>query len=218
MLIKSGSHGYAGIESIDVDGEGPILTGIVLFNDNGDTLWTKCLSCPPYNCPVTSLSPASDGGFILTGMQENGSNWDVLLLKVNPEGEMDWSETFGGEGWEMRHSVKQTADGGYIIGGTTSSFGLPNNLDAWLIKTDSHGHEVWSETFGGTAENERAINVHAMDDKGYYVSGNYNSLFWTARLNIDTTIHFTSRAEDPFMTACELKQNFPNPFTRGNLY
>lgn len=214
MLVKSGSLGYAGIESIDVDGEGPIITGLAFFDDNGDTLWTKCLSNPPYNCHVNSLSPASDGGFILTGMQQNGDNRDVLLLKVNPEGEMEWSEVFGGEDWDMGHSVKQTADGGYIIGGTTSSFGLPGNLDAWLIKTDSRGHEVWSETFGGTAENERAINVHVLEDNDYYVSGNCNSLFWTSRFSIDTTIHITALAEDPFMTACVLKQNFPNPFTR----
>ena len=214
MLVKSGNRGYAGIKRIDVDGEGPIVTGMVLFDDNGDTLWTKCLSCPPCNSHVTSLSPASDGGFILTGMQENGGNWDLLLLKVNPEGEMEWSEIFGGDKWEMGHSVKQTADGGYIIGGTTSSFGLPDNLDAWLIKTDSQGHEMWSETLGGTAENERAIDVHVLDDNGYYVTGNYNSLYWTSRFSIDTTIHITSRASDPIMMACVLHSNFPNPFTR----
>lgn len=214
MLVKSGNNGYAGIESIDVDGEGPILSGMVRFDGNGDTLWTKCLSCPPYNCPVTSLSPVSDGGFILTGMHGTGADLDLLLLKISPEGEKEWSETFGGEGWEMGHSVKQTADGGYIIGGTTSSFGVAGNLDAWLIKTDNRGHEVWSETFGGAAENERAVNVHALDDNGYYVSGNYNSLFWISRFSLDTTIHITSRAEDPFLSACDLKQNFPNPFTR----
>jgi hypothetical protein len=214
FLVKSGSRGYACIESIDVDGEGPIVTRLVLFDDNGDTLWTKCLSCSPYNFLVTSLSPVSDGGFILTGMQDTGDNWDLLLLKVNPDGEMEWSETFGAEGWEMGHSVKQTADGGYIIGGTTSSFGLPDNLDAWLIKTDSRGHKVWSKTFGGTAENERVTDVHALTDNGYYGSGNYNSLFWIARFNVDTTIHISARAEDPILSACELRQNFPNPFTR----
>jgi hypothetical protein len=213
MLVKSGSRGYAGIESIDVDGEGPIVTGMVLFDDNGDTLWTKCLSCPPYNCHVNSLCTAFDGGFILTGMQLNGDNWDVVLLKVDSEGEMEWSEIFGGGDWEMGHSVKQTADGGYIIGGTSGSFGLPNNLDAWLIKTDSLGHEVWSETLGGVAENERAINVHALSDNGYYVTGNFNSLFWTARFSTDTTIHITAQPEDLFIHACELRQNFPNPFS-----
>jgi hypothetical protein len=145
-------------------------------------------------------------------MQYNGDNWDMVLSKVNPEGEMEWSETFGGEKWEMGHSVKQTAEGGYIIGGTTSSSGS-NNLDAWLVKTDSRGHEMWSGTYGGEAENERVTNVHVLADNGYYVSGNYNSLFWIARFSLDTTIHISARVQDPFGFACEL-HNFPNPFTR----
>jgi hypothetical protein len=213
-LVKSGSHDYAGIEVIDIDGESALESGIVLFNDDGDTLWTKCLTNPPYSCFATSISPASDGGFILTGMQYTGESWDLLLLKVNPEGETEWSVTFGADGWEMGHSVQQTAEGGYIIGGTTDSYGLyANNLDAWLIKTDSHGHKVWSNTYGGEAENERFIDVHALADGGYYATGNYNSLFWVARFNPDTTIHFSTREVDPFISACSL-HNYPNPFSR----
>jgi hypothetical protein len=212
-LVKSGSHQYAAIEEIEVYSDGPIESRLVQFDDTGDTVRTKCISCSPYNCTFPSLCSASDGGFVLTGTQENGDSWDLLLLKVDSEGEMEWSETFGAEEWELGHSVKQTADGGYIIGGTTSSYGSYDNLDAWLIKTDSRGHKVWSETFGGAAENERVINVHALADNGYAVSGNYNSLFWTARFNPDTTIHITALAEDHFMPACVLKQNYPNPFT-----
>jgi hypothetical protein len=212
MLVKSGNHDYAGIAGTDIDGESAIEVGLVKFDEIGDTLWTKCLTCPPYKCSASSLGQTSDGGFILTGTQYNGDNWDMVLLKVDTDGEKEWAETFGGEKWEAGHSVKQTAEGGYIIGGTTSSNGS-DNLNAWLLKTDSRGHEVWSITYGGDAENERVTDVHVLADNGYYVSGNYNSLFWTARLSPDTTIHITSRVQDHFVTACALL-TFPNPFTR----
>ena len=63
---------------------------------------------------------------------------------------IQWSETFGGWSADFAHSVQQTPDGGYIVGGYTRSFGNGNS-DVWLIKTDPNGYEEWNKTFGGTS-------------------------------------------------------------------
>ena len=59
-----------------------------------------------------------------------------------------WSETFGGQDSDRGSSVRQASDGGYIVVGTTRSYGA-GDYDVWLIKTDANGYEQWSKTFGG---------------------------------------------------------------------
>ena len=82
---------------------------------------------------------------------------------------MVWSETFGGADDDYAWSVQQTSDGGYILAGETYSNGSGGS-DAWLIKTDSEGREVWSETFGG-ADWDYAYSVQLTSDGGYILAG-----------------------------------------------
>jgi hypothetical protein len=84
-----------------------------------------------------------------------------------------WTKTFGGPLADVGISVKQTNDGGFIVAGTTSSFGA-GGQDIWLIKTDENGNTLWTKTFGGTG-NDRAANVVHTNDNGYAVFGTTNS-------------------------------------------
>jgi hypothetical protein len=75
-------------------------------------------------------------------------NGDINLEKRDKEGNLIWSKYYGGKGYEYVGSFTRTADQGYLIIGTTSSYGKGNN-DVYLIKTDSDGNQLWSKTYGG---------------------------------------------------------------------
>ena len=56
----------------------------------------------------------------------------------------EWNRTFRGAGNASANSIQQTADGGYLISGSTCS---SLQCSPWLLKTDADGNEQWNKTF-----------------------------------------------------------------------
>ncbi|MBU0519859.1 hypothetical protein KJ564_13085, partial [bacterium] len=80
-----------------------------------------------------------------------------------------WTQVYGGSGAETCFSVQQSADGGYALGGYTSSFGAGMS-DIYLVKTDSLGIMEWDQTFGGWHW-EQCYSVQQTNDGGYILGG-----------------------------------------------
>ena len=92
------------------------------------------------------------------------------LCSANPLGvPVEWSRAYGGSGWDVANSVQQTSDGGYVIAGSTCSFGAGKS-DCWLIKIDAYGNVEWNQTYGGPDEDD-ACSVQQTSDGGYIIAG-----------------------------------------------
>ena len=76
---------------------------------------------------------------------------------------------YGGNGYDVGYDVKQTLDGGYIITGSTSSFGQ-GNTDMYLLKLDSLGQKQFETSFGGY-NNEIGKSVVQLSDSSYVMVG-----------------------------------------------
>jgi hypothetical protein len=91
-----------------------------------------------------------------------------------------WVKTYGGTYTDWANSVQQTSDEGYVIAGSTYSFGTRDgNNDVWLIKTDTTGDTLWTRTYtrsSDTSSNEAAFSVRQTSDGGYIIAGYTGSL------------------------------------------
>jgi hypothetical protein len=80
-----------------------------------------------------------------------------------------WTRVYGGSGNEAAVAVQQTADSGYILVGSTSSFSA-GIQDFYLLKTDVNGDTIWSHLYGG-ATKDQALSVRQTSDGGYIMAG-----------------------------------------------
>lgn len=81
----------------------------------------------------------------------------------------DFDNTFGGDSLDMGYSIQQTIDGGYIITGSTESYGS-GDADVYLIKTDANGDSLWTKTFGGPGQ-DYGSSLQITSDGGYIITG-----------------------------------------------
>jgi hypothetical protein len=141
-----------------------------LFAQGPDTLWTRTYGGPSDEDGY-SVCQTYDGGYIVAGHTSisNRFHWDVYLVRTDENGDTLWTKTYGGAGDEYGRSVQETNDKGFIITGTTNSYGA-GIWDVYLIKTDSLGDTLWTKTYGGMYS-EFGLSVQQTSDKGYIISG-----------------------------------------------
>jgi len=147
---------------------------LIKTDASGNKVWDQTFGGSGYYRGA-SVEQTNDGGYILTAFtaEYGAGNHDVWLIRTDASGSKVWDKTFGGTADDGGYSVRQTSDGGYIVAGWTNSRGA-GGQDAWLIKTDSSGNEVWDKTFGGTG-GEAGYSVQQTLDGGYIITGRTES-------------------------------------------
>lgn len=112
---------------------------------NGNLLWTKTFGGPGSDVGGHIIT-TSDGGFAFLGpsLSFGAGNNDILFVKTNSAGTMQWAKAYGGPGTEISRSLEESADGGFHICGNTSSFGA-GGFDTYSIRTDADGNSGCNE-------------------------------------------------------------------------
>lgn len=120
---------------------------------------------------ANSVIETSDREFMIVGVRATdteGYDEQVMLLKINQQGNPLWTKTYGdGQRFERGHSVAETSDGGFIIAGGREAGA---NSDVFLLKVDANGVEQWSTSFGAGGY-DSAYSILPVDNSGFVLAG-----------------------------------------------
>ncbi len=143
---------------------------LIKTNPDGDTIWTRTLGGNDWD-EAYAVQQTSGGDYIVVGYTQSfgAGSRDVYLVKVDSDGNILWTKTLGGDDWDEGKSIQQIRDNGYIITGSTVSYGA-GEWDVYLIKTDSLGDTLWTKTFGGN-KYDAGMSVQQTSDGGFIIAG-----------------------------------------------
>ena len=91
----------------------------------------------------------------------------LLLFGLNTQAQWDttWIKTYGGNRDDQAFDVIKTTDNGFLVIGSTSSFGFDNS-QMYFLKLDSAGAIMWSKSHGGSGQ-ESGHSVIQTTDGGF---------------------------------------------------
>ncbi|MCX9012696.1 MAG: hypothetical protein OIN66_16450 [Candidatus Methanoperedens sp.] len=148
---------------------------LIKTDANGSEQWNKTFGGKGDD-GAHSVQQTSDGGYILAGYTESygAGKHDVWLVRTDAEGIELWNRTFGGANDDEAYSVRQISDGGYVLAGNTYSYDAGNH-NAWIIKTNTNGNEVWNRTGDDLWNRKNGISeansIEETRDSGYIFAG-----------------------------------------------
>ncbi len=169
-VIQTSDGGYALAGYTNSFGAGGYDFWLVKTDSSGNMVWNQTYGGSGDE-EAGWVIQTSDGGYALTGLTNStgAGSYDFWLVKTDSYGTSQWNQTYGGAYDEVANALVQTSDGGYALGGLTGSYGA-GDIDYWLVKTTSSGSMQWSQTYGGSDDDE-AYSLVQTSDGGYALAG-----------------------------------------------
>jgi len=168
-IIEAGDKGYVIVGYARSYGRGMEDVWVIKTDENGNELWNRTFGGG--NTEWGKCIIEGHNGYVIIGTTYSFGEGeeDVWMIKTDENGNELWNRTFGGNSVDWGEAVIRTNDEGYIIIGSTSSYGA-GLLDVWMIKTDENGNELWNRTFGNCSM-DRGQDVILAKDGGFILTG-----------------------------------------------
>ncbi|MCX6601485.1 MAG: hypothetical protein NT025_07970 [bacterium] len=197
--------GYVLAGATNSFGAGDYDAWLLKTDADGDSLWSRTYGGIGNDYCAAAYQTA-DGGYVLCGGTDSygAGSHDFWLVRTTAGGDSLWSRTFGGAGWDICYGMQQTADGGFVLAGSTTS--LAGQSDFWLVRTNENGDSLWSRTFGGLDGEECLAMINTLDD-GYLLAGWTGSFgdeqdFWAVKTNASGDSIWSQVYGEPASDAC----------------
>jgi len=151
-----------------------------------------------------SLVQCTDGGFALACYTYNSTQTNMVwVIKTNAAGIHQWNKTYGDSiGYQRPEALVECSDQGFAIIANTQSFGAGGS-DAWIIRTDCFGVQLWNKTYGGIEE-DGGGQIIEMADYGFTFVGGTHSYdmgqgdIWLVRTDVDGNVVWNHTMGDEY--------------------
>ncbi|MEN2984546.1 MAG: hypothetical protein ABDH25_05930, partial [Dictyoglomaceae bacterium] len=164
-------------------GSGGKDVALIKIDKNGNLVWYRTYGGAKDDS-ASAIIKTIDGDYLLVGSTFSyGSKGNIYVLKVNSVGDIIWERNFGGEESEEGVCVVNTRDGGFVIVGSTRSYGVMG-LGVYILKISSLGEALWYKVYDGEGDDE-GRTVLELEDGSLLVGGFTRS--WGAQ-NSDVVI------------------------------
>ena len=167
------------------ENNGAIDYWLLKINSEDEVEWEKTYGGSSYDYCYDGKA-TTDGGYILAGKSSsfdgdvsgNHGN-DFWIVKTDNLGILEWQKCYGGAASDIPYCIELTVDGGYIIGGTSSSNDgdVTENHgggDVWILKITADGEIEWEQTYGSNS-GEAAYSIIQNEAGNYLVAADAHS-------------------------------------------
>lgn len=139
-----------------------------------------------------------DSSYMITGSSSSWSgNSDAFLLHIDSLGNYKWSRNYGGQESDGGKRVLYNPNLGFYIAGFSNSYNSTGDFDAYLLKTDLNGNDIWHKTYGKPNYWERINDAVMTLDSGIIMVGESVNM---SNDNSDILIVRTTSAGDTLWT------------------
>jgi hypothetical protein len=147
---------------------------LIKIDADGDVIWETTYGTTDGWDGLWSVVGTPDGGYLAGGWFYNGTqdNFDALLIKVDENGDIIWTKTYGGAKEDKFFGIQETVDG-YVVAGKSASYSS-SMFDGYVVKIDFDGNLIWSKIYqkdGYTGELN--LITRANDGDGFVIAGGY---------------------------------------------
>ncbi len=170
--------GYIVAGTTDSFGAGKNDAWIIKLDEEGSVVWQNTYGGKGGDV-ARAIKSTADGGFVIGGLTYSFTSGgaDFWVLKFDASENLQWQKSYGGPNNDMAHAIEPTSDGGFLVGGFTTSFGAVLK-DYFVIKLDSEGAVQWQKRFGGAKD--EVVRVLKETSDGKYLVGGFTHSFGKA--------------------------------------
>jgi len=170
-VLQTSDGGYIVAGNTRSFGAGDQDAWILKLDADGGITWQKTYGGRHSITPTSSSRPPTEDTSFWGYAVFRGRQPGCMDLKLDGNGSITWQKTYGGTLLENVTFIQQTnPDGGYIVAGTSTTFGA-GAQDVWLLKLTPNGDVTWQNTYGGTA-GDYGYAIQQTSDGGISWPGN----------------------------------------------